>query len=108
MLPDVADEMELASSMRQEGMLNSALMLTQKVTFGLGAFIGGLAIEFAGITGTIESGEVTTEMLFRLGMAAGPGVAILSLLGAFMYSRYPLTKQRYNEVRKRLDERASL
>ena len=107
MLPDVADEMELASSMRQEGMLNSALMLTQKITFGLGAFIGGLAIEFAGITGTIESSEVTAEMLFRLGMAAGPGVAIFSLLGAFMYSRYPLTKQRYSEVRRRLDERAS-
>ncbi len=105
MLPDVADEIELGSSMRQEGVLNSALMLTQKITFGLGAFIGGLAIEFAGITGTIDAADVSSEMVLRLGLAAGPGVALFSLLGAWLYSRYPLTKERYSQVRLLLDKR---
>ena len=47
MLPDVADELALDTGLRQEGILNSAMMLTQKVTFGLGAFFAGLTIVFA-------------------------------------------------------------
>jgi Na+/melibiose symporter-like transporter len=105
MLPDIADEIELSSGLRQEGMLNSAMMLCQKVTFGLGVFIAGLAIDFAGFKGRVESADVTYEMLSRMAWIGGPGLACFTLLGAFIYSRYPLTHNRFIEIREHLDGR---
>lgn len=48
MVPDIADELALSSGRRQEGIINSGMMLAQKMTFGSGAFFAGLAIDFAG------------------------------------------------------------
>ncbi|MEH6604699.1 MAG: MFS transporter [Pseudomonadales bacterium] len=103
MLPDVADEIQLSSGMRQEGILNSAMMLTQKVTFGLGAFFAGLTIDFAGFQGVTAIDDVTGTMLFRLAWVYGPGLACVTLLGAFVYSRYQLSEARYVEIRAQLD-----
>lgn len=102
MLPDVVDEMELSSGLRQEGMLNSAMMLTQKVSFGLGSFFAGLAIDFAGFEGVKSVADTNPEMLSRLIWIYGPGISLLTLLGAWVYSRYTLTQNRCDEIQAEL------
>ena len=102
MLPDVVDEMELHTRLRQEGMLNSAMMLTQKVTFGFGSFFAGLAIDFAGFEGVRSVADTTPEMLSRLIWVYGPGISLLTLLGAWILSRYRLTQARCAEIRSEL------
>ncbi len=102
MLPDVADEVELASGRRQEGILNSAMMLTQKVSFGLGSFIAGLCIDFAGFDGVEDATQVTSTMALRLGWIYGPGLLLLTLTGMWVYSQYRLGRKRHAEVRATL------
>ncbi len=105
MLPDVADELAVLSGLRQEGILNSAVMLTQKMTFGLGTFIAGLTVELAGFQGDTRVADVSDSMLAGLAWVYGPGVALLLLVAAFVYSHYSVNKTRYLEIRAQLDGR---
>ena len=107
MLPDVVDEMELTTRLRQEGMLNSAMMLTQKVTFGLGTFCAGLAIDYAGFAGVTHAADTTPEMLTRLVWVYGPGIALLKLAGAAAFLRYNLSEPRCKSIQAQLMERRS-
>ena len=102
MLPDVVDEMELRTGMRQEGILNSGIMLVQKVMFGLGTFVAGIVIEFSGVAEISEPAQMTDTMMARLGWVYGPGLAAIMLIGAAVYSRYRLDRQRLSEVQQQL------
>ncbi|MGI9288387.1 MAG: MFS transporter [Pseudomonadales bacterium] len=102
MVPDIADEMALKSGMRQEGIINSGMMLAQKMTFGLGAFFAGIAIEFAGFDGVTEASQVTDTMLTRLAWIYGPGLMCVVFLVAFIYSRYKLSRSRLDYIRRQL------
>ncbi|MGI9293607.1 MAG: MFS transporter [Pseudomonadales bacterium] len=102
MVPDIADEMALKSGMRQEGIINSGMMLAQKMTFGLGAFFAGIAIDFAGFDGVTEASQVTDTMLTRLAWIYGPGLMCVTFLVALIYSRYKLSRSRLDDVRRQL------
>ena len=103
MVPDIADDLASQNGMRQEGILNSAMMLTQKVTFGVGTFMAGLMIDFAGFDGVESASEVSHDMMLKLGWMYGPGIAILVLVGAWVYSKYSLSPERYVAIRQQLD-----
>jgi Na+/melibiose symporter-like transporter len=79
------------------------MMLTQKVTFGLGSFVAGLAIDFVGFDGVTSAADVSPDMLMRLGWIYGPGLMILPLIGAWIYSRYHLDRQRVDEIQVELE-----
>lgn len=102
-IPDVVDEIELETGVRQEGILNSAMMLTQKVTFGLGAFFAGVAIELSGFKGVTSVADMSADMLTRLAWMYGPGLSLMLLLSAYCYSRYKVNHQRYDEIRIQLE-----
>jgi Na+/melibiose symporter-like transporter len=86
-------------------MLNSAMMLTQKVTFGLGSFFAGLAIDFAGFAGVASVADTTPEMLSRLIWVYGPGISLITLLGVWVYSRYQLSQARLTDIQNQLVSR---
>jgi GPH family glycoside/pentoside/hexuronide:cation symporter len=102
MVPDIADELALKSGMRQEGIINSGMMLAQKMTFGLGAFFAGIAIDFAGMEGVTEASQVTGVMMERLAWVYGPGLMCATFLVALIYSRYTLTRTRLEDIRRQL------
>ncbi|MEH6590680.1 MAG: MFS transporter [Halioglobus sp.] len=102
MVPDIADEMALKTGMRQEGIINSGMMLAQKMTFGLGAFFAGMAIDFAGLDGVTDASQVTDTMLSRLAWVYGPGLMCVTFLVAIIYSRYRLSRSRLEDVRRQL------
>ncbi|MEH6569129.1 MAG: MFS transporter [Halioglobus sp.] len=103
MVPDIADEMALQSGMRQEGIINSGMMLAQKMTFGLGAFFAGIAIDFAGFDGVTDASQVTETMMTRLAWVYGPGLMCVTFVVALIYSRYRLSRGRLEEIRGQLD-----
>jgi GPH family glycoside/pentoside/hexuronide:cation symporter len=102
MVPDIADELELSSGMRQEGIIYSGMMLAQKMTFGLGAFFAGLAIDFAGLDGVTNATQVTDTMLNRLAWIYGPGLMCVVFVVVYIYSHYQLSRSRLNDVRSQL------
>ena len=103
MVPDIADDMALQTGLRQEGIINSGIMLTQKMTFGLGAFFAGLAIDFAGLQGVTEASQMTGEMMRKLAWVYGPGLTVVTFIVALIYTRYPLSRSRVEKVRQQLD-----
>ena len=85
--------------------MNSAMMLTQKVTFGVGVLVAGLTVDYAGFAGVTTIEDVTYEMSSRLAWVYGPGLAAVTLLGALVYRYYRLDAKRYEEIRVQLDSR---
>lgn len=105
-LADVADDHELNTGRRQEGIFYSARTFVGKATGAFGLLIGGIAIDIIGWpTGVQSADQVDPETIYSLGLIEGPIAAIPSLFAIFFYARYKITKQRHEEIRAQLDAR---
>jgi Na+/melibiose symporter-like transporter len=107
-LADVADDHELNTGRRQEGIFFSARTFVGKATGAFGLLLGGIAIDVIGWpTGVRSADQVDPETIFSLGLIEGPLAAIPSLFAIFFYAKYKITKQRHQEIRDQLALRAS-
>ena len=105
-LADVADDHELKTGRRQEGIFYSARTFISKMTSGLGLLIGGIAIDvIEWPTGVTSADAVDPGTLFNLALVDGPIAAIPSLFAIFFYGRYKINKKRYEEIQAGLAER---
>ena len=107
MIADVADEQEVTTGERKEGVFFAALAFALKVPTGLGNALGGLLVYWAGLPAHAEPGTVDADAVFRLGLAAGPIVAASYLIPLYLFTRFHLTRERHAELRRALEERAS-
>jgi Na+/melibiose symporter-like transporter len=104
-LADVADEHELATGRRQEGIFYSARTFFAKLTAGLGHLLAGLAIDIIHFPTGAKPGEVDFDIVFRLGLLDGPIAATPALIAILFYARYRIDKARYAEIRSELARR---
>ncbi|MFN3237208.1 MAG: MFS transporter [Pseudomonadales bacterium] len=105
-LADVADDHELNTGRRQEGIFYSARTFVGKATGALGLLIGGIAIDIIGWpTGVKDASEVDPTTIFNLGLIEGPLAAIPSFFAIIFYARYKITKARHQEIREQLNLR---
>lgn len=107
MIADVADEQEVTTSQRKEGVFFAALAFGIKVPTGLGNALGGVLVGWVGIPAGVQPGAVEADALVRLGLAAGPIAAASFLIPLFLFSRFDLSRARHRELRRVLDARAS-
>lgn len=108
MVADVCDDDELRSGRRREGMFSAvkgfALKAAQAITFG----IGGYMATFAGYdptaieVGGLDEGTATRMKLFLIGFQA-----IGLFISIVMISKYPISRERAEETRRRLDQKAA-
>ncbi len=103
MLADIADQHELKSGNRREGMFYSARTFFSKATTALGALVGGVAIDVIQFPTGAQPGEVAQETLTQLGLLDGPIAAVPALIAIFFYSRYTITKREHSKIRHELD-----
>ena len=75
------------------------------MTFGLGTFFAGLAIDFAGFEAVASVADTTPEMLSRLIWVYGPGISLVTVLGAWILSRYALSQRRLADIQSELGAR---
>ena len=64
--------------------------------------MAGLIIDFVGLGGISDVSEVTDTMFNRLGWTYGPGLSVLTLIGAWIYSHYRLGRTRLADVQAQL------
>ena len=114
MMADIADEHELESGVRQEGIFFGAIAFSSKATAGFGTFIGAFGLDLISWpTGSdIQSAaDVPAETLFNLGLLYGPVVAGFSVIALWCYTHYDLSKERHAQVlatlKQRRDENAA-
>lgn len=101
-LADVADEHELHTGRRQEGVFYAARTFFAKLSSALGHVLAGVAVDLIGFPKGGKPGEVDQEVLFDLGLIDGPIASVPSLIAVAFYVRYRIDKRRHAEIQRAL------
>jgi len=107
MMADVVDEFELQSGNRQEGLFFSSMTFAHKMTTGIGTLIAGFLLAWIQFPEQTNLADVPRSAIEGLGYIGGP-LLLIFYIGAiaFLYF-YPITKERYKEIRAGLDREKS-
>ena len=107
MRADVADEHELHTHRRQEGIFFGALAFAGKSTSGLGTFIGGLALDLIHFPTQADPSTIPIEKIDALGFFYGPGIMLFAVVAMLLLSRYRIDRRRHAEIARALNARRS-
>ena len=102
MIGDIADEVDLQSGRRQEGVLYSAVSFVQKVNTAIGSLTGGLTLWVLNITAETPTYDQAYSLFFVQGVI-GPILLIIPILFFYFYS---LDKKKHSEILRQLKERS--
>jgi Na+/melibiose symporter-like transporter len=105
MFADIADEQELITGERQEGIIFSARSFAFKAAGALASVLGGIALDLISFPRGAAPGEVAADTLFMLGAVAGPLTSIFGLIDLAFYLGYRLKRERIAEIQVELAAR---
>ena len=101
MVGDIADEVELDSGKRQEGILFATVGFMQKLNTGLGSFFAGQVLNLI----NFDRSNHTAEQAYTLAFVQGPITTILMIVPLIIFSFYSLSASRHNEIIESLKSR---
>ncbi len=108
MIGDVIDENELVTSLREEGLFYSARAFFAKASYSVGHFVAGVLLDFfVRLPFEAVPGQVSQDVLTRLGITAGPIMGGAALVAVFIYARYQLDRRRHAEIIAEIEARGS-
>ncbi|MFT5573347.1 MAG: GPH family glycoside/pentoside/hexuronide:cation symporter [Cryomorphaceae bacterium] len=102
MLADVADEMELLTSKRQEGILYSALSFVQKLTFTLGTGIASVSLFLIDFPKQTEPSQVADSAINGLAVVGLTSALVFGSLTILCFIGYPLTRAKVASIQSKL------
>jgi GPH family glycoside/pentoside/hexuronide:cation symporter len=105
MLADIADDYELQSGVRREGVLFGAINFSVKIAGGAGAFVGGVLIAAAGLKAKADPASVPWSVSQHLAFTTVLVLVGFALAASLFYVIYPLTRSRHAGVQAALAER---
>jgi Na+/melibiose symporter-like transporter len=105
MMADIADEHELHTGRRQEGIFFGALIFAVKVTSGLGQFFAGWGLELIDFPARAAPGTVPVSTVNALAILYGPGLTVIAVVAIAFLSRYRIDRARHEEIMRVLVER---
>ncbi len=107
MIGDIIDDNELETGERQEGLYYSARAFFAKASSSFGIFFAGILLDaYIRLPTGALPGELESDILLRLGIVAGPVMAIAAFISIFIYSKYDLNRERHQEITRLLQQRA--
>ena len=109
-LADIADENELRSGRRQEGIFFSTSSFSLNFATGIGGLIAGVALDAIAWPRGPQirtAADVAPETLFNLGIVYGPCVVLFSAVTMWCYSNYRLDRDKHARILSQLAERRS-
>lgn len=109
MLSDTIDENELVTGLRQEGLFFSARTFIGKAASSLGHLFAGIMLDvFVRLPFQAVPGEVSSDVIFRLGLAAGPIMGLAAVASIIFYAYYNLSRDQHREIVAALEKKRSL
>lgn len=105
---DVIEADELRSGQRREGVYYGYLVFFRKLAAALAIFVVGQALDAAGYVSSISGSafiEQPREALLAMRFFVGFVPPVMLMLAIIVAWRYPLDRERYNEIRQQLQER---
>lgn len=104
-LADVADEHELTTGKRQEGVFYAARTFFSQISTGLGHVVAGIGIDLIQFPAGAKPGEVAPDVITRLGILNGPVAAIPAVVAIVFYARYRIDRAGCARIQAELRER---
>lgn len=104
-LADVADEHELNTGQRQEGVFYAARVFFGKLSSAAGHVIAGIALDVIQFPKGAKVGEVAHDTVLAIGLLDGPIGAIPTLVAIYFYAAYRIDKKRHAEIAAALLEK---
>lgn len=104
MMADVVDEYDLKTGNREEGLFFAAMSFAYKCTVGLGYLFAGIILELIAFPKQTAPELVSADKINCLGIIGGPVLFLLYLSSILFILSYPISKARYEEIRKGLDK----
>ena len=101
MVGDIADEVELDSGKRQEGILFATVGFMQKLNTGLGSFFAGQVLNFI----NFDRSNHTAEQAYTLAFVQGPITTLLMIVPLIIFGFYSLSAKRHKEIIESLKSR---
>ena len=108
MMADIADEHELLTGRRQEGIFFGAVSFSGKCASGAGNMVAGFGLAaIAWPTGVTmrTAADVPADALFNLGLLFGPIVAGFAVVAVWCYSHYNLDRAKHAAIVAQLAQR---
>ncbi len=106
MLPDAIEVDELNTGKRHEGMFFSLVMLLRKFAPSISLPLALLVMEWSGYTaGAAQQPESAVRAVQVL---TGPVPAAFLMIGVIFAVNYPLTREKYEDVRRQLSQASGL
>lgn len=106
MLSDTADEHEINTGRREEGLFFAARSFATKASYGLGSFIAGIALDLIAFPRGAAPADVGADSVNRLAIVAGPVLTVLFVFVLIILRRYPLDAARYQQIKMALQRQA--
>lgn len=104
-LADIADEHDLKTGRRQEGIFYSARTFFAKTTNGIGHVIAGIGLDIIEFPTGAVPGTIDADKIFALGVIDGPFAMVWGLIAACFYSGYRINKRYHREIQEQLASR---
>lgn len=109
-MADIADENELATGRRQEGVFFGASSFANKCSAGVGTLLAGWVLEMldwpAG-GGVKSAADIPAQTIFELALIAGPIIGFLVVPAVLCLRGYTLNRTRLSEIQTELAGRGS-
>lgn len=105
MMADLADEHELRTGQRQEGLFFGALAFAGKAASGIGHQVAGLGLDVISFPLQAKPEDVPAEAVADLGFLYGPSVLVLAIVSIVVLRRYDLDANRHAEITRMLASR---
>ena len=99
MVGDIADEVELQSGKRQEGILFATVGFMQKLNAGLGSFFAGQVLNII----NFDRSNHTAEQAYSLAFVQGPVTTLLMIVPLIIFYKYSLSAKKHKEIMKALE-----
>ena len=106
-LADIADEHELQTGLRLEGIFYSARAFFAKAMNAIGHVVAGLALQYyVMLPPNSVPGDVAPDIIFRLGIVDGPFAMIGGIIAGVVYLGYRIDKSVHEQTREALAARS--
>ena len=105
LLADIVDEQELATGKRNEGVVFAAAFFSSKFMGAFAYLIAGPFLDLIGLQAGAQPGEVSSTVIWGLGLMMGPGLAIIMLLPMWMSFKLNVSHASQLKVRQTLSQR---
>jgi len=108
MIADVAEDSELRTGRRQEGLFFAALAFVNKAVTGAGIFVTSMLIAFIHFPAGARPGTIPADIVRNLGLVFVPALAILYGLAALLLLGYRISRESHAEALRQLAAAADL